>query len=73
VNISREEAVMILVISMITITAAFAKYFFASAVPRQCPLVLLMEGQLREGKTIGSVKGETLGSEFCYEQRKEFE
>jgi hypothetical protein len=39
-------------------------------VPRQCPLVLLVEVRLREGKALGSEKGKALGSGLCYEQRK---
>jgi hypothetical protein len=31
-------------------------------VPRQCPLVLLAEVRLREGKAIGSEEGKALGS-----------
>jgi hypothetical protein len=33
-------------------------------VPRQCPLVRLVEG-----KALGSEEGKELGSELCYEQR----
>jgi hypothetical protein len=41
-------------------------------VPRQCPLVLI-EVLLREGEALGSAEGKELGSEFCYEQRREVE
>jgi hypothetical protein len=42
-------------------------------VPRQCPLVLLIEVSLREAKTLGSEKGNELEYGFCYEQRREGE
>jgi hypothetical protein len=70
VNFSRKEAAMIMVITVITITGVFRKYYPVSKAPRQSPLVLLMEVRLREGKEVGSVKCERLGSEFCYEPRK---
>jgi hypothetical protein len=61
VNISRKEAAMMMVNNTVTtITAAFTKYFPASKVPRQCPLVLPVEVRLKEGKAVGSVKGERL-------------
>jgi hypothetical protein len=37
-------------------------------VPRQCPLILLVEVRLREGKALGSEKGEGLKCGLCYEQ-----
>jgi hypothetical protein len=40
-------------------------------VPRQCPLVFLVDVSLREGKAVGSEKGKVLGSGLCYEQGKE--
>jgi hypothetical protein len=36
----------------------------ALKVPRQCPLVLLVEVRLREGKALGSQEGKELGSEW---------
>jgi hypothetical protein len=36
---------------------------------RPCPLALLVEVSLREGKALGSEEG----SRLCYEQRKEIE
>jgi hypothetical protein len=42
-------------------------------VSRQCPLVLLIEEKLREGKTLGSEKGKVLGSGLPCEQRREDE
>jgi hypothetical protein len=40
-------------------------------VPRQCPLILLVEVHLSEGKALGKEKG--LGSGLFYEERKEVE
>jgi hypothetical protein len=38
-------------------------------VPRQCPLVLVVDVRLREGKSVGSEEGKGLGSGLCREQR----
>jgi hypothetical protein len=35
-----------------------------SKVPRQCPLVLLVEVRFREGKALGSEKGKGFGINF---------
>jgi hypothetical protein len=37
-------------------------------VPRQCPLVLLIEVRLRKGKALGSERGKMLGCGLHYEQ-----
>jgi hypothetical protein len=42
-------------------------------IPRQCPLVLLVEENLRQGKALGSVKGKGFGCRLCYEHRREDE
>jgi hypothetical protein len=48
------------------------KYFYpVLKAPRQCPLVILVEVHLREGKALGSQKV-VLGI-LCYEQKKEVE
>jgi hypothetical protein len=41
-------------------------------VPRQCPLVLLVEIRLKDGKALGSGKVQVSGYGICYEQRREF-
>jgi hypothetical protein len=50
-----------------------AEHFPVFKAPRQCPLVLLVEEYLREGKALGSEKGKVLGSGHCYEQSREDE
>jgi hypothetical protein len=45
----------------------------ALKVPRQCPLVLLVEIHLREGNSLGSEKGKVLGSGFCCEEGREYD
>jgi hypothetical protein len=42
-------------------------------VPRQCPLVFLVDVSLREGKIVGSEKSKVSGSGLCYEQGREVE
>jgi hypothetical protein len=49
------------------------KKFSALKVPRQCPLVFLVEERLREGKVLGSEKVKGLGCELRYGQRREVE
>jgi hypothetical protein len=44
--------------------------FRALKVPRQCPLVLLVEVHLREGKALGSEKAKVLESGLCEARRK---
>jgi hypothetical protein len=40
------------------------EHIIALKVPRQCPLVLLIEVRLREHKALGSEEGMVLGSEW---------
>jgi hypothetical protein len=47
--------------------------FPALNVPRQYPLVLLVEVCLREGEALGIEEGKVLGSGLCYEERREDE
>lgn len=47
--------------------------FFSLKVPRQCHFVLLVEVQLREGKTLGSEARKGLGTGLCHEHRNEIE
>lgn len=46
------------------------KTFLALKVPRQFPLVLLVEVHLRKGKVVRSAESKILVCETCYEQPK---
>jgi hypothetical protein len=49
------------------------KNFPTLKVSGNCPVVLLVEALLREGKVLGSEEGKVLGSGFSCEQRRKSE
>jgi hypothetical protein len=49
------------------------KSFHKLKVPRQCPIFLLVEVRLKEGKVLGSEEGKGLGSGVYCEQRKQMD
>jgi hypothetical protein len=54
-------------------TAVVGAEIFLQKVSRQWPLAVLLVVCLRKGKSLGSEAGKCLGSELCYEYRREVE